>query len=395
MGTKIGIGFSDLTHPETAAKNAAFLSKTNLNDDKIDLAIIFSTVHYPPEKTIPVFQKILNTSNLIGTSSAGLILSDGIKTKGISVLTISSDEIELGIGSVNHLKDIDSFQAGSLLAKNALSNFTSPNRQAFLYFSDTKIHNHNSFLKGLQSVLGSAFPIIGAGSSDNYRFRQTFQLYQAECMTNAAVGVLWGGHISLETGIRHGWKPLGKPRFVDASNENIIKTIDGEKASNIYKEFLSQEFNNTVSFQQNSLILFYPLGIYMDGHREYLLKNPIGMLPDGSLISRDHVPVGSRIHLMIGNKDSCIQSARDVAHEVFARLNGKLPKFILVMESMTRLKLLGRSAFQEFRNIKEIFGSAIPIIGMYSNGEVCPYETTGRFKNPLLQNESILITAVT
>ena len=46
MTTQIGIGFSQSTDPETAAREAAFESKTNLNADAIDIAVIFSTIHY-------------------------------------------------------------------------------------------------------------------------------------------------------------------------------------------------------------------------------------------------------------------------------------------------------------------------------------------------------------
>ena len=157
MATKIGIGFSEHLNAEIAAKDAAFLSKTILNEDTIDLAIIFSSSHYQPQKTFPILTKVLNTTKIIGSSTAGIILPDAIKTKGIAVLTIHSDDMEFGVGSVNHLKTQDSFQAGSLLAKNSLNDYKSQGRQAFLFFSDTQMANHSNFLKGLQSVLGNIF----------------------------------------------------------------------------------------------------------------------------------------------------------------------------------------------------------------------------------------------
>ncbi len=395
MSTKIGIGFSEHPNPEVAAKEAAFLAKTNLNEDTIDLAIVFSTTHYFPQRTLPVLTKILNTNHIIGSSAAGVILSDTIKTKGIGVLTLKSYEMEFGIGSVNHLKDQDSFQAGSQLAKNSLSGYGSQGgRQAFLYFADTKVANYTQFLKGIQSILGNVFPIIGAGSSDNFRFQETFQFYQNEILNNSAVGLVIGGHASIGLGSRHGWRPLGKPRFVDKSDYNVIKMIDGRKASDIYREFLGKEADKFLSNQLSALSLFYPLGVYVEGGQEYLLKNTLGVLPDGSLVSQGHVPVGSRIHLMIGNKDSCRQATIEAAHEAQRNLNGKQPQFILVIESMTRLKLLSRSASNELKKIKEIFGPEVPIMGMYSNGEVSPYQTVERFKSPLLQNESIMIVAV-
>ena len=365
-----------------------------MNQDNIDLAIVFSTTHYPPQKTLSVLTTILNTTKIIGASSAGIILSDAVKTKGIAVLTLSSNEIEFGTGSLNYLQDQDSFAAGNLLAQNTLTHYDSRGRQAFLYFSDTKIPNYTQFLKGIQSVFGNVFPIVGAGLSNNFRFQETFQIYQNEIMNNSAVGIIIGGHVSIGLGSRHGWKPLGKPRFIDQSENNVIKTIDGKKASLIYQDFFDQEADKFLSNRSSALSLLYPLGIHIEGSQEYLLKNTSKILADGSLIIQGHVPVGSRIHLMIGNKDSCRQAAYDAAQEAHKNLNGKEPNLVLVIESMTRLKLLSRSAFQEIKKIKEIFGTTVPIIGLYSNGEVSPLQATDRFKSPVLQNESIVIMAI-
>ncbi|MCK5178452.1 MAG: FIST C-terminal domain-containing protein, partial [Candidatus Omnitrophica bacterium] len=97
---------------------------------------------------------------------------------------------------------------------------------------------------------------------------------------------------------------------------------------------------------------------------------------------------------MISNKDSCKQAAIDAAEEVKKGLLGKKPKLILIFESMARLKLLGRMAFEEIENIKHIFGESVPIIGMYSNGEICPFQTVEKFKKPYLLNESIVVIAI-
>jgi hypothetical protein len=61
---------------------------------------------------------------------------------------------------------------------------------------------------------------------------------------------------------------------------------------------------------------------------------------------------------------------------------------------MARLKLLGTSAFQEIQNVTRVFGAGVPLIGMYTNGEITPFQTTEKFKKPYLLNESIVILAI-
>ena len=70
MPIQVAIGFSQDKNPEVAAKNAAFEAKSNLGADRIDAAIIFSTVHYNPERTIPILQRVLNNAPMLGTSTS-------------------------------------------------------------------------------------------------------------------------------------------------------------------------------------------------------------------------------------------------------------------------------------------------------------------------------------
>src|SRR3990167_1276269 len=100
MATHFGIGFSKDTDVQTAAKNAGFASKANLNADKIDIALVFSTVHYNPSETIPILRTILNEAKMVGCSTAGIILPDSIESRGIAVLTVSSDDMKFGIGCI-------------------------------------------------------------------------------------------------------------------------------------------------------------------------------------------------------------------------------------------------------------------------------------------------------
>ena len=61
---------------------------------------------------------------------------------------------------------------------------------------------------------------------------------------------------------------------------------------------------------------------------------------------------------------------------------------------MARLKLLGRAAHEETDSIRNVFGAGIPIVGMYSNGEICPFQTVEKFKKPYLLNGTIVVWAV-
>jgi len=393
--TQIGIGFSEALNPEQAAQEAAFQSKTNLNADRIDLAIALCTVHYQPEQTIPILQKILNNSNLIGCSTAGIIMPYAIKNQGIAVITLSSDDMKIGIGSVNNINALNTREEGVALAIDCLNDFGKHGRQISLFLIDSLIENNSLFLKGLQEVWGDIFPIVGAGTCDDFHFQNTFQIFNDQTLHHSAIGIILGGHMQIGIGARHGWKPLGKPRTITKAEGNLIKEIEGKKASNLYYEYFGEEAKNMTMSKLGTLAILYPLGIYIEGNEEFLLRNAVNILDDGSIVCQGDVSAGSQVHLMIGNKASCKQAAYDAALEAQKNLLGKLPNIIIVIESMARLKLLGRTAFEEVSAIREVFGPNIPVIGLYSNGEICPMKTAEEtFKRPLIQNGTIVVLAL-
>jgi len=394
VSTQIGIGFSDHLDFRTAAKNAAIQSKTNLNADRIDFALILCTIHYDSNKFLPEIARILSCPKMIGCSTAGIILSHTIESRGISITTFHSDEIRFGIGHENNISKQDNRQAGSNMARNILDDFGSHVRQLCVFFVNGLIENNSLLLKGIQEVLGNIFPIIGGGACDNFHYKNSFQIFGEQLYHDAATGLILGGQVSVGIGGRHGWRPLGKPRVIDKVENNIIKTINGKKAFALYEEYLGEKTQDLKSSRLGQMAILYPLGIYIEGSNQYLLRNAIDILEDGSIVCQGDVPEGAQVHVMLSNKDSCMQAALEAAKEAKQALRGKQVKFVLIIESMARLKLFGRKAIQEIKKVKEVFGSSVPMIGMYSYGEICPFQSTEAARKPYLQNESIVVMAI-
>ena len=394
MSLSVGIGFSQNLNVQEAAKEAAFQSKTQLRQDRIDLCIIFSTIHYPPEETLPVMEKILPNAKLIGCSTAGIIQNTGIYKRGITALTLHSNECKFGISAIQQINDFDAHHIGQTLAQQAIQDLGPSPRQAFLFFMDDKMHSTSELLKGMQEMFGNVFSIIGAGSSDDFHFQNTFQMLNQQSLKDSMIGLLLGGLVSVGVGARHGWRPLGKPRFITEVDGHIIREIDNQAAFHIYKEYFGDEAYAIGQNRLGHMSILYPLGVHIPGSHEYLLRNAIETQPDGSIVCQGDLPVGSEVHLMLGNKESCKIAAGEAALEAKEGLLGKAPKLILVLESLSRLKLLGRDAHAEIQAVRNVFGLDVPIVGMYSNGEVSPFQTVERFKKSHHLNESIVVMAI-
>jgi len=394
VSTSIGIGFNQSLDMLEAAKTAAFESKTKLKEDRIDTAIVFSTIHYDHQKCLPIINRILNSPNIIGCSTAGIITSNAVKTQGIAVLTITSDEMKFGITASEEIITADTLNLGERIAKDSIKSFGQHPRKAFLFFMDDGLHHTSDLLKGMQNIFGNVFSIIGAGSSDDFHFEETFQLYNNQVLKKSLVGMLMGGQMNISVGGRHGWRPLGKPRIISEVNGNILRRIDGKSAVSLYEDYFGEHAEDIRNNKLGQMAILYPLGIYVDGGHEYLLRNAVDIQPDGSIVCQGDLPQGAEVHLMIGNKESCVAAAREAALEAKKNLLGKKAKLIIIIECLSRLKLLGRGAFGEISKVKDVFGGDVPIIGMYSNGEICPFQTLDRYKKSHHQNESIIVLAL-
>ena len=195
-------------------------------------------------------------------------------------------------------------------------------------------------------------------------------------------------------GCKHGFKPLGKPRFITKIDGPIIHTIDNKPAIEIYQHFLGEDAQGLKNAALNSYATMYPLGIYMEEDREYLLRNVIDILQDGSIVCHGGIPEGAEVHLMISNKDSCQNSAMEAAEIVKASLGDKQARLVLIFESLARHKILGNFAFSEIQAIKNVLGYTTPLVGMCSYGEVGPFGNLNNIKNIHLHNENILIVAI-
>ena len=393
--TNIGIGSSQDPNPELAFKEAAILAKHQLNLPESNLALIFSTDEYPLNQyALQTIQKILQPKKSIYALTTGLILPQGATTHGVGIFAISSNDIHFGISLRNNLGSSSLHEAGIHLGREALSSLGAPKRQGFISFlSGPK--KGQVLIRGLQESLGHTLPMLGAISSGRIIDGKSLIGIDDKTYEDAAIGLLIGGPAPIVVTTRHGWQPLGRPRIITDAEGRLLRTIDGQPAMNLYSNYFPEDLTILPPNKLRDLGLLYPLGISTDVPRTYNIRHITEILADGSMSCQGDVIRGKTVYLMISDKDACLQAAHDAAIELREKLNGHSPKMLLIFESQARQKLLGRGASHEISIIKEIFGFATPVFGMYTYGEIAP--ARGTLKHTLdtqLQSASIVIAAI-
>lgn len=394
MPTFIGVGFSKTKDPFTASREATLFAKLQTKQERIDLLLVFTSINYAREEIIRGIIEAASSVPVIGCSSGGLILSHGVQKEGILVLALSSDEIKFGLGVCEEIIPTRERLCGSEAARNAIKNFGLHKRHLFMLIFDGLIENSSELIRGAQEAVGKSFPFIGGASSDNLTFSKTYQYFQNRILTNSAVGILWGGEMNFGLGIKHGWKPLGKPHIATDTEGNIIKEIDNQPAIKIYEDYFGRETQDLHSDKLARMAILYPIGIYVPGEKEYLLRNTLGVTAEGQLICQGEVPNESEIRLMIGSKDSCLAAAREAALEAKEALSGKEAQLLFVFDSISRQKLLGRERDKEIEIVREVFGERVPLAGFYTFGEGAPLKALDYQGQSYFHNETIAILAL-
>lgn len=388
---EVGVGLSTERNPAQAAESAIGLAKSRLRTKKIDLVFVFSSINLAYPTLLKAVHTLLGAVPVIGSSGFAVICTDGIFKEALLVVLFSfPDKVHFNTGCVRDMAKISATSAGEELGSKLLYGFQGLHRDFSLLFSDNPTKDSSGLFNGLQERLGRSFPTIGTAASGNLESKKSYVYFNTEVLTDAACGILWGGKLSFGLGIKHGWKPLGKPHRVTRSEGNIVHEIDGAPAVKIYKDYLGLDLPGLVKNLKRIAIL-YPIGIYISPGEECLLRNILSIENNGALAFQGEVPQESTIRLMIATKESCLNATQEAAQEVKKSFSGRQIDCALVFGSVSRYILLGRQINKELAIIKGALGKDFPVFGIYTQGAQAPLNTVSYQGKVYFHNQAMTI----
>jgi len=391
---EISFGISQAKEHIQAVNEAVGHALIGLKNTPPSLAIIFTSSEFAHPLVLKATNNLLGEIPIIGSSSQGIITNKGIFNYGFAILLVSlSTQTFFNTASVKNIDKESSLAAGENLATSLLYGFKNVHRSLSIIFSDKLITDGTNLINGVQEGLGRSFPLIGASSADNFAAQKTFQYINNELLSGSCSGILFGGKFNFGFGVKHGWLALGKMRIATESNNNVIHQIDGVPAAKLYEDYFAKDIMGLAK-ELHKISISYPIGVYLPGEKEYLLRNIVSIKDDGSLVTRGDIPQGSKIRLMVSTKESRLGAVSQACQEAQKNLAGLKAKFVIVFDSAARSLLLGRQNQAELEVIKEEFGKDTPIIGMYTNGEQAPLKSINYLGRTYFHNQSINIIAI-
>ncbi|MFH0969987.1 MAG: FIST N-terminal domain-containing protein [Candidatus Diapherotrites archaeon] len=277
---QIGIGISNLSDPVCATQKA--IEKSINGIEGPPKAVIFlTTIQYKFNdgfsKSLKKIVEYFPNAEIIGGTVAGFASREGIFTKGVAIVVINGEDVDVSIGIGHNTKkspDIAGKNCARMI-KNGLKKTKFPNKFFFMILSsaivpDLPIIRRKRIIEGFpfinqavnifdrvssilqvgsgkdESVLSSVseelgdFSGIGGASSDDLKLEENYQFFKNRFFTNSVVCLGIATKVSGDVKTSFGLKPTGKKFAITETSVSkyIVKKINGHSAVGEYLKIM-------------------------------------------------------------------------------------------------------------------------------------------------------------
>jgi len=235
---------------------------------------------------------------------------------------------------------------------------------------DFQCPNADTLLKSLNQALGDTkIPIVGGTSADHRQFGTTWQFCNDQVLTNAVPVLLLSGDLQVSCGVASGWKPTGTFLTVSKAEGNVVYTIDGQPALEVYDGLLGGPTPD------------FPLAVFPDPDAEKFYLRAVFQVDSdtGAITLAGPMPEGSKVRISQALQDDILSGARSSMEQAVEGYAGDTPSVALIFSCGARKWLLGSRVEEEMTTLQEVARGRFPsldlsISGFYSGGEIAPLQ---------------------
>ena len=367
-------------------KWASISSSQGFKPDKAELVLAFGSNELISNKDIfDHLKKAYPNADIIGASTSGEIIGDGVFDDSVAVTAISFEKTKVKSAKTNVGKHTNSYETGKYL----MQQLDAPDLVSVFIISDGTKINGSELVSGLNENNSKQVPVTGGLAGDAARFSKTFVgLNEVPSEGNVVAVGFYGNALKIGHGSFGGWDEFGRERIITKSEKNILYEIDDRYAIDLYKEYLGPYADEL----PGSALLF-PLSIKIDGSEKNLVRTILSMSEeDKSMTFAGNLPVGSKVRLMKANFEKLIDGSSIAAQYSLTYHKEQPPQLAILISCVGRKLILQERSYEEVQAAKNIFGNDASITGFYSYGEISPFNPSATCE---LHNQTMTITTFT
>jgi len=217
-------------------------------------------------------------------------------------------------------------------------------------------------IKGIMETMGRQIPLFGGLAGNNQSVLETVVFDSSRVVPNGACAlVLDTDVIELRGVAASGWMGIGTVKTVSKSEGNVVYEIDGEPVHSVYNKYLGVEDDLSVACE-------YPLLVMRD-YDSYVVRAPLIINEDGSMVYSGSVPQGSKVRFSIPPGleivDYCMEQISKVIQPEYR------PDAMVFFSCKARHNALGPLIENELIAIRDRWPA--PMVGFFTFGEIGPH----------------------
>ncbi|MBE7647883.1 histidine kinase [Tenacibaculum finnmarkense] len=354
---------------------------------KNPLVLVFGNRFLLEDKNIyNEIRAIFKQGHLVFGSTAGDISSKIVADQSITITAIEFEKSTYVIKRANVLSSVNktgSFQIG----KELIQQFTQEGLRYVFLVSEGSFINASQLTKGMNAATNNNLLITGALCADAARFEKTVSSYNENPISGEIIAIgLYGESLEVSFAINGGWTPFGPERIVTKSKGNILYELDNKPALNLYKKYLGDK-----SKELPGAALLYPLKVKSTNNKQSIVRTILNINEaDNSMILAGDILENSKVQLMMTNVDNIVNAAELAAINA-SELRTKKPELAILVSCIGRKLVLDQRVEEEVEEVVEVIGTQTTVCGLYSYGEIAPFNGEN---NCQLHNQTMTITLI-
>ncbi len=345
---------------------AAFCTENGIDDDPRLLIQVFCgnlDGHFIRDLN-HLLRRRFPSAHILGTTTGGEIADGELIEEGVIVSFLQFEKTALQTVT-QPWDNPDSFALGQQLARRI---DTARGEPALVIAFATGLNtNGEDFVLGFSDVLPDV-TLAGGLSGEYLRFENTWIFDGHDTLIQGAIAVaFYGDSLQVQTLYSMDWMPLGRALTVDRARRNLLIELDGRRAIDTYRHYLSDEAAEFIPV----LSVQFPLMVERGGMK--LARGCTGVNDDGSMVFMGNFQPGDKVWFGIGDANALLDSSS----ELIQRLRRHRYEAILCYTCVARKALMTRLIGDE----AEVFQQIAPTAGFFTYGEFFHANDTNLFFN--------------
>ncbi|HEX2699114.1 MAG TPA: FIST N-terminal domain-containing protein [Acidimicrobiales bacterium] len=375
----LGVGRSDDDDSRSAGANAA---REAMQGDDARLVIVFTSDRYDLGALLGGIADVAPGVPLVGCSTAGEISASGPGDAGVVAMVLGGPGFTVATAAAR--AEGTSLRDASAAAAACVEKTAPSSHRVLLLLADGLAGDQQEVVRGAYQAVGAEVPLVGGCAGDGLKMKATFQLHGTDVLDNAVVAAAIASDAPIGIGVRHGWRRVGDPMLVTASQGTIVHELDGCPALDVYLERLgAPDDARTDPAAFTRFALTHPLGLSRRSGEEVRFVGGADF-EARSLTCIAQVPAGGQAWIMEGDDDSVLAATDDACRAALEGLGERPPLGLLAFDCIARRGVLGDAGIE--REIEQISGYAggAPVAGFYTYGEIARTRGISGFHNQTL-----------